>query len=157
MIAPVGSEVLLVAAVRGSWPAGHRGPTRGVVASTGSAGRVLAVNESEQPRVLRGGCAPRKLERTVPHSEIQASARIITRGTVDPNDDVSVLPGQSMGNRLVGGRGLKLCDGLRTGYPRNTRQPTINGDPLGEIGVPKCPVQYDGTGRRESRRIELHE
>ena len=66
-----------------------------MVAAPGSAGHFLAVNESEQPRFLRLGAAPQKLSNDYAVSETQASARIITRGTVDPNDDVSVLPGQA--------------------------------------------------------------
>jgi uncharacterized repeat protein (TIGR01451 family) len=95
IVAPVGSEVLMVAGVHG--PGQPELPRQRVewLLSPGSVGHFLAVGESEQPRFLRFGSPPQKVSNDYAISETQSTPRIITRGTVDPADDVSVLPGQA--------------------------------------------------------------
>jgi hypothetical protein len=95
IVAPVGSEVLMVAGVHGPGQPNLPGERVEWMLAPGSVGHFLAVGESEQLRFLRLGTPPQKVSNDYAVSETQSSARIITRGTVDPGDDVSVLPGQA--------------------------------------------------------------
>ncbi|MEX2139582.1 MAG: hypothetical protein WD894_09995 [Pirellulales bacterium] len=95
IVAPVGSEVLMVAGVHGLGQPNLAGQRVEWMLSPGSVGHFLAVGESEQPRFLRFSTPPQKVSNDYAVSETQSTARIITRGTVDPGDDVSVLPGQA--------------------------------------------------------------
>ncbi len=95
IVAPVGAEVLMVAGVHGAGQPDLAGQRVEWMLSPGSVGNFLAVGESEQPRLFRFGAAPQKVTNDYVVSETQGTARIITRGTVDPSDDVSVLPGQA--------------------------------------------------------------
>ena len=93
MVAPVGSEVLMVAGVHGPGQPMLSGQRVEWMLAPGSVGHFLAVGESE--RFLRFGNPPQKVSNDYAVSETQSTARIITRGTVDASDDVSVLPGQA--------------------------------------------------------------
>jgi len=95
MVAPVGSEVLMVAGVHGPGQPMLAGQRVEWMLAPGSVGHFLAVGESERPALLRFGNPPQKVSNDYAVSETQSTARIITRGTVDPSDDVSVLPGQA--------------------------------------------------------------
>src|SRR5687768_4257521 len=95
IVAPVGSEVLMVAGVHGQGQPNLAGERVEWMLAPGSVGHFLAVGESEQLRFLRFTTPPQKVSNDYAVSETQSSARIITRGTVDPGDDVSVLPGQA--------------------------------------------------------------
>jgi hypothetical protein len=95
IVAPVGSEVLMVAGVHGPGQPNLAGERVEWMLAPGSVGHFLAVGESEQLRFLRFNTPPQKVSNDYAVSETQSSARIITRGTVDPGDDVSVLPGQA--------------------------------------------------------------
>jgi uncharacterized repeat protein (TIGR01451 family) len=95
IIAPVGSEVLMVAGVHGPGQPNLPGQRVEWMLSPGSVGHFLAVGESERPRILRLTPPPQKVSNDYAVSETQFTSRIITRGTLDPADDVSVLPGQA--------------------------------------------------------------
>ena len=95
IVAPVGSEVLMVAGVHGPGQANLVGQRVEWMLSPGSVGQLLAVGESEQSRLWRFSTPPQKVSNDYAVSETQSTPRIITRGTVDPRDDVSVLPGQA--------------------------------------------------------------
>jgi uncharacterized repeat protein (TIGR01451 family) len=95
IIAPVGSEVLMVAGVHGPGQPNLPGQRVEWMLSPGSVGHFLAVGESERPRILRLTAPPQKVSNDYAVSETQFTPRIITRGTLEPADDVSVLPGQA--------------------------------------------------------------
>jgi uncharacterized repeat protein (TIGR01451 family) len=95
IIAPVGSEVLMVAGVHGPGNPNLVGQRVEWLLDQSSVGQFLAVGQSETPRILRFDTPPQKVSNQYAVSETQSSPRIITRGTIDPADDVSILPGQA--------------------------------------------------------------
>lgn len=97
IVAPVGTEVLMVAGVHDFNQPMQPGRRVEWILTPGSVGSFLAVGESERPRVLQwlGGPPPQKISNDYAVSETLSIARVITRGTADPADDVSVLPGQA--------------------------------------------------------------
>ncbi|MGC4002056.1 MAG: hypothetical protein QM811_02455 [Pirellulales bacterium] len=58
-------------------------------------GTFLSVGESDRPFFDHHGANPRKLDNQFAVTETAAIRRVLTRGTAAPNDDVSILPGQS--------------------------------------------------------------
>ena len=96
IVAPVGTEVLMVAGVHGAGDPLLTGQRVEWMMAPGSVGTFLAVGEREGPNFLRWfGTPPQKISNDYAVTETVSVSRIITRGTIDPADDVSVLPGQA--------------------------------------------------------------
>ncbi len=92
----MGTEVLMVAGVHGAGDPLMTGQRVEWMMAPGSVGTFLAVGEREGPNFLRWfGTPPQKISNDYAVTETVSVSRIITRGTIDPADDVSVLPGQA--------------------------------------------------------------
>jgi uncharacterized repeat protein (TIGR01451 family) len=96
MIAPVGSEVVLLAGLCGS--DGYfvtRQPIEWTL-SQDSTGHFVEVGSQGRPWCARlVGRAPKKISGSYATGTTSCSTEVITRGTTDPNDDVSLLRGQT--------------------------------------------------------------